>query len=80
MNASDNIIKLNWSEDQITISSQILLKWIDVIEETDKNSITKSLSETASIELWDLDKKFNSFVVKFLSIGKEVPANAAAYF
>ena len=38
----------------------------------------KSLAETASIELAIGSVKPNSFVVIFLSIGKVVPANAAA--
>ena len=61
----------------MTISSESLLICIEVIAEIDRNSITKSLSETASIELGVGAVKFNSFVVDSLSIGKAVPANAA---
>ena len=43
----------------------------------ERNSITKSLSETASIELVVGAVKFSSFVVDCLSIGNAVPANAA---
>ena len=61
----------------MTISSESLLICIEVIAEIDRNSITKSLSETASIELVVGDVKFRSYVVDCLSIGKAVPANAA---
>ena len=51
----------------MTISSESLLICIEVIAEIDRNSITKSLSETASIELVVGDVKFSSFVVDFSS-------------
>ena len=49
-------------------------------EQTDtayKKSITKSLSETVSIEFFVGVLNFNFFVVKFLSILNDVPAIAA---
>ena len=47
------------------------------MEALDRNSITKSLSLTASKEFSHSDSKFSFFATIFLSMAKLVPANAA---
>ena len=65
------------SEFQIISSSAILEMCIEQTEALYKKSKTKSLSATVSIELLVGFLNPNFFDVKFLSILKEVPDNAA---
>ena len=63
----------NSCEDQIIMSSAILLNVIIIEDISDTNSIMKSLEEVASI-VFDIKLlKPNSFAVIFLSIGKIDP-------
>ena len=74
---SGKFIKLKPGEAQITISSANLDKCTMIIEALDKDSRTKSLSLTASIEFSIGFLKPNALAVSNLSIGNDVPAKAA---
>ena len=75
---SDRVTNLNSLEHQLMISSQIRVICIMRILEFDKNSRIKSRSETASKELlYGFAKPIKSDVI-LRSIGKVVPASAAA--
>ena len=75
---SERVTNLNSLEHQLMISSQIRVICIIRILEFDKNSRIKSRSETASRELlYGFAKPIKSDVI-LRSIGKVVPAKAAA--
>ena len=77
-NVSESVTNLNSFEHQLMISSQIRLMCIIKIELFAKNSKIKSRSDTASRELlYGLAKPMSSAVIS-RSIGKVVPARAAA--
>ena len=77
-NVSERVTNLNSLEHQLMISSQIRVICIMRILEFDKNSKMKSRSETASRELlYGYANPIKSDVI-FRSIGKVVPAKAAA--
>ena len=74
---SDKLIILKPSEFQIISSSAILEICIEHTETANKKSNTKSRSETVSIELLVGFLNLSFFVVKFLSILKDVPVSLA---
>ena len=78
VNLSDSRTSPTSGEVQITISSAKRDRCIDVIDAADRVSSTKSRSETASSELAIGRSKPSAFAVALRSIGKEVPASAAA--
>jgi hypothetical protein len=75
---SDRRTKRNCAVDQITSSSARRLRWTAQMPAADRNSSAKSRSETASSELAMGRSKPSSRAVMSRSMGKEVPASAAA--
>ncbi|MCY1305211.1 hypothetical protein D9M70_550050 [compost metagenome] len=77
-NASDRRMKPNCGVDQMTISSARRDRCVAVIDAIDRNSSAKSRSDTVSIELRVGPAKPSALAVMCRSIGKPVPASAAA--
>ncbi len=77
-NRSDRVTNRNCALDQITNSSAKRLRCMAEIDATDRNSIAKSRAETASNELAIGRSKPKLSAVICRSIGKPVPASAAA--
>ena len=78
VNASDNVMKSNGALHQMTISSARRERWIAVIDAAPRYSSAKSRSDTASSELAQGRSKPSAALVMARSIGKDVPASAAA--
>ena len=75
---SDRRTKENCGVDQMTISSASRERCVAQIEAIERNSSAKSRSETLSMELRVGSRKPSALAVMDLSIGKPVPASAAA--
>ena len=74
--ASGSSIKPNSDDDHIISSSLILERCIIIIDAADKNSIIKSLSDTASRLFFVTSSNLRSLAVYPLSMGNVVPAKA----
>jgi hypothetical protein len=77
-NRSESVTKRNCALDQITSSSANRLRWVAQIAAAPRNSSAKSRSLTASSELAIGLSKSSAAAVASRSIGKLVPASAAA--
>ena len=72
------VTKRNWAEDQITSSSASRDRWTAQIAAEDRYSSAKSRSLTASRLLAIGRSNPSAFAVASRSMGKPVPASAAA--
>ena len=76
-NASGSEQNPNSEEDQRISSSASRDRCIITIDESNRNSAAKSLSDTASIELALIRENFSRAATASLSMGKVVPESAA---
>ena len=76
--ASESVTKRNWTVDQITSSSASRLRCMAQMLAEERNSSAKSRSLTASSEFAAGRSKPSACAVAWRSMGKDVPASAAA--